>query len=194
MRKATRLVVVGMIALLLVGAVGPTLAHETKDLNGNEVTFGGAEEPLITGERMWLEFEIVDAETDEPVENLSENLTASVQLPGHEKTALELDAKHGEPGVYEAPVIFTEPGDYMVHLEGTIDGTEVHTHFEKEVQDRTDLEYPGDDSESGADGTESQPDENETQSAGFASVGNAAVAVGVVGLVTAGFAVYQRRR
>lgn len=193
MRKTDQLLVVGTVALLLVGAVGPVAAHETQEVEGYEVTFGGADEPLITGERMWLEFEIVDAESGEPAENLSENLTASVQTSGHEKTPLELSAKHGERGVYEAPVVFTQPGDYVVHLEGTIDGADVHTHFEKEVQDRADLEYPATDSDADTSGNESQTEENETQSAGFAS-GPTLAGVGAVALVAAVLTVFLRRR
>lgn len=120
------------------------MAHEEQTVEGNDVTFGGADEPLITGERMWLEFEIVDNETGEPVANQSETLIISVQKPGKEKVPLDVTEKHGEPGVYEAPVIFTEPGDYIIHLQGTLDGAEIHTHFEKEAHDRTALKYPGD--------------------------------------------------
>ncbi|WP_255681953.1 FixH family protein [Natrinema sp. SYSU A 869] len=189
-----RLLVAGLVALLLVGAVGPTVAHESQNVAGNEVTFGGADEPLITDERMWLEFEIVDAESGEPAENLSENLTVSVQTADHEKTALEVSEKHGEPGVYEAPVVFTEAGDYVVHLEGTIDGEAVHTHFEKTVHDRADLEYPSDGSQSNVNSGESQSDENETQAAGFVSGTTVAVAVGAVGLAAAGVTVLLRRR
>lgn len=193
MQRAKRLLVVGTIAVLLVGAVGPALAHETQDLDGNEVTFGGADEPLITGERMWLEFEIVDAESGEPVENLSENLTVSVQTGDHEKTALELSEKHGEPGVYEAPVVFTESGEYVVHLEGTIDGSEVHTHFEKEVQDRNELEYPSNASQS--DGAaDSGTDENHSRVAGFGSGVATLVAVGAIGILAIGVAFVRRRR
>ncbi len=102
MRQTRYLLVIGVTALVLISAVGPALAHETQAVAGNEVTFGGADEPLVTGERMWLEFEIVDAESGDPVENVSENLTVSVQMEGHEKTALESSDKYGEPGVYEA--------------------------------------------------------------------------------------------
>ncbi|WP_226479115.1 FixH family protein [Natrinema amylolyticum] len=194
MEYIERLLVVGLVALLLVGAVGPAAAHESQTVAGNDVTFGGADEPLITGERMWLEFEIVDAESGEPVENLSENLTVSVQTGDHEKRALEVSEKHGEPVVYEAPVVFTDAGDYVVHLEGTIDGEDVHTHFEKTVHDRSDLEYPADDSQSSVDGDESQSDENETQAAGLVSGTTVAVAVGAVGLATAGVTMLLRRR
>nr|WP_242509233.1 FixH family protein [Natrinema altunense] len=194
MRQTRYLLVIGVTALVLISAVGPAVAHDTQAVAGNEVTFGGADEPLVTGERMWLEFEIVDAESGGPVENVSENLTVSIQMEGHEKTALESSDKYGEPGVYEAPVVFTEAGDYVVHLEGTIDGKAVHTHFEKTVDDRAALEYPGDDAQSSAGSDESQSDGNETQSASFASATTTAVAVGIVGIAAAGVMILRRRR
>ncbi|WP_226006679.1 FixH family protein [Natrinema salinisoli] len=193
MQFAKRLLVVGTIAVVLLGAVGPAVAHETQDLDGNEVTFGGADEPLITGERMWLEFDIVDAESGDPVENLSENLTASVQTGDHEKTALEISEKHGEPGVYEAPVVFTESGDYVVHLEGNIDASDVHTHFETEVRDRAELEYPDTDSETN-DTSTSSADGNQTRLSGIGSGGGTVVAVGAIGVLAIGVAVVRRRR
>lgn len=131
-----------IVAAVMVAAVGPATAHETQTVEGYELTFGGADEPVITGERMWLEIEIVDEETGEPVEGQADSLEVSIQQAGGEKVEWNVSEKHGEPGVYEAAVIFTEPGDYVVHVEGTIEDTEVHTHFEKEVHDHNDLEYP----------------------------------------------------
>ncbi|UHQ98166.1 FixH family protein (plasmid) [Natrinema zhouii] len=185
-------IAVGLTLLLLGSIVGPAAAHETQNVKGYEITFGGAEEPLITGERMWLEFEIVDNETGEPVTNQSENLTASVQTQGSDKTALELSEKHGEPGVYEAPVIFTEAGNYTVHLEGEINGTPVHTHFQKEVQDRDTLKYPAPDAQATDDGNTSQSEENQTEQAGFGSLG--VVIVGLAGVAAGGVYLLGRHR
>lgn len=150
MRYHKLLVPLGLIALVIVSVASPAIAHETQTVEGYDVTFGGADEPLITGERMWLELEIVDNETDEPVENQSETLTVAVQKLGSEKATIEVDEKHGEPGVYEVPVIFTKPGEYLIHVEGSIEGTEFHTHFETEVEAHTELLYPSEESESNA--------------------------------------------
>lgn len=145
MQPQRTLVTLVLVVALAGGTFGLTAAHETQEVEGYDVTFGGADEPVITGERMWLEFEIVDNETGEPVEAQAETLKISVQKQGYERKELEVSEKHGEPGVYEAAVIFTEPGEYFVHLEGSIDGTDVHTHFEKNVHDHTELEYPTED-------------------------------------------------
>ncbi|ELY69695.1 FixH family protein [Natrinema versiforme] len=179
------LVALVVFGLLLTGSATPALAHNTQNVEEYDITFGGAEEPLITGERMWVEFEIVDNETGEPVANQAENLTVSVQLSGGEKTALELSEKHGEPGVYEAPVIFTEPGEYVVHLEGSLDGTQVHTHFEKEVHDHTELEYPNNGSQTTENGDGSQNDSDQTDKAGFGPLNIVIVGLSLVAAIGA---------
>lgn len=185
------LVALVAIAVLMTVAVGPVAAHETQRIEGYDVTFGGADEPLITDERMWLEFEIVDNETGEPVDGQAETLNVSVDASGSEKTPLEVSEKHGEPGVYEAQVIFTEPGEYVVHLEGSLEGTEVHTHFETEVHDHAELEYPGDESRTGdADNDSATETDDRSDESGLGSV---SVAVAAVGFVAAVGAYWSRR-
>ncbi|WP_455449057.1 FixH family protein [Natrinema thermotolerans] len=179
------------LSVLLTGIATPVLAHETQAVDGYDVTFGGADEPLITDERMWLEFEIVDTETGAPAAGHAENLTVSVQTSEAEKTPLELSEKHGEPGVYEAPVVFAEPGDYVVHLEGHLDGVDVHTHFEKTVTDRAELEYPASESEAAGNSTDSQPNDERPDEAGF---GSGSIALAGLGLGTVIGAVLLRRR
>lgn len=85
--------------MLMAGAISQVIAHETKTVEGYDVTFGAADEPLITSERMWLEIEIADNETGEPIENQSETLTIMVQKLGVENTTVKVGEKHGEPGV-----------------------------------------------------------------------------------------------
>lgn len=49
----------------------------------------------------------------------------------------------------EAPVIFTESGEYIVHIEGSIEKAEFHIHFKIEVEDHTELLYPSNESKAG---------------------------------------------
>ena len=169
-----------VFVLLIASLATPVTAHDTQNVEGYEITFGGAEEPLITNERMWLELTIIDNETGEPVANQAETLTVSVQTSESNKTALELGEKHGEPGVYEAPVIFTEAGDYVVHLEGSLEGTEIHTHFEKEVHDHSDLQYPNSESQMTDNSDESQTNINQIDESGFNSFSIVIIGVSVV--------------
>lgn len=185
MRYLKWIIVLSVVMVLTTSAVGPAAAHETQEVEGYDITFGGADEPVITGERMWMEVEITDNETGEPVENQAEALTMSVDTSGAEKTALEASEKHGEPGVYEAPVIFPEPGDYVIHLEGSLEDTEAHTHFEKEVHDHTELEYPDDESQTTDDDDESQTDDNQSDESGTSSASAAIAAIGIVAAISA---------
>lgn len=189
-RKA--LIATGLIGMLLIGVVTPVTAHETQNVEGYDITFGGANEPLITGERMWLEIEIVDNESGDPVEGQADTLNLYVQNSGNDRGEINLSEKHGEDGVYEASVIFTESGDYTVHLEGSIEDTEVHTHFEKEVQDHTELEYPTNDSQVTDNGNKSQTDANQTDESGFGTMSIAIAAISVI--MTLGMVLLRQQR
>lgn len=139
-----------LVGILFSSGVAVVSAHDTETVAGYEVTFGGAEEPVVTDERTWLEVQFVDAETEEPVEDLADSLTIAVRRPfGDDVRELEVESRFGEPGWYEAQVVFTEPGTYTVFVNGTVDGAGVNLEFQKQVHDASDLEYPP---ESASDG------------------------------------------
>lgn len=174
-----------LFVLLLVGgvilgivAVGPVAAHDSETVDDYELTFGGADEPVITGEWMWLELEVVDQD-DEPVPDQADTLTMDVEHPDGMERNVELAGRHGEPAYYEAPVVFTEPGTYTIHIEGTIEDSEVHVHFEKEVQDRTQLEFPASDRNE----NQAEADEAASLSGSVFGFAIAIVALGVLGAV-----------
>lgn len=132
-----------LLAVVLLGTVGIAGAHETETVDGYELTFGGSDEPVITDERMWLEVSIVAVDTGEPVEGLEDDLSMAVQRPfGSDTVDLEVSSRFGEPGVYEAAIVFTEPGTYTVYVNGTVDGTAIDTSFQTPVHDVDDLRYP----------------------------------------------------
>lgn len=138
-----QLAVLLVVALMLTGAVGLAAAHETETVNGYEMTFGGSDEPVVTGERMWLQVELLDAETEAPVEGQADSITMAVQRPfGNDTFELDVSEVHGSPGVYQGAVVFTEPGTYTVYINGTVNGTSIDTTFEKQVHDASQLEYP----------------------------------------------------
>lgn len=178
------LVVVSTVVFLAFVAA-PANAHESETVDGYELTFGGGDEPVITGERMWLELEVVDA-NGEPVPGQADSLEMELEHPDGVKRSLELAGKHGEPAYYEAPVLFTDPGTYTIHFEGTVEDTAVHVHFEKEVQDHTALQFPA------ADANEDQPEPTPQESSTFPGLG-IGFAVVLVAL-GAGGALFVRRR
>lgn len=98
------LLALAVVGVVLVGAVSLVTAHETRTVNGYELTFGGSDEPVITGERMWLQVEIIDNETGDPVENQADSLEMAVQRPfGNETFELNVDSVYNRPGWYEGP-------------------------------------------------------------------------------------------
>lgn len=189
------LLIAALIGALAGGAlVGTASAHETDSDAGYEFVFGGDDEPMVTGERMWLEFEVTDEETDEVVADVEDDFTITVhQEDGDETYESEVDARYGEEGWYEAPIVFTEPGQYVFVIEGEIDGEEVRVDFTGDhfqVEDHTELHFPadanpddGDDAAANDDGA-ADDDGEETNAVGSGfGAGAAVVALGVLGSV-----------
>lgn len=187
-RVPRTILTVALLGCVVLGsvAVGTVAAHETETVDGYELTFGGGDEPVITGERMWLEIEIVD-EDGEPVPDQADTLTMEVEHPDGVTRTVDLGGKHGAPAYYEAPIVFTEAGNYTIHIEGTVEDTEVHTHFEKEVADRSELEFPASDRNDGQAEAEAQEPVS-LSGAGF----GVTVAVVALGVLVSAF-LYGRR-
>lgn len=137
---------VGILVILIIvftGTAGLATAHETTTVNGYELTFGGSDEPVITGERMWMQVEILDAETGEPVEEVADSVKLAVRRPfGNDTYDLEVSGVHGRPGWYEGAVIFTEPGTYTIFITAELDGETIETTFQKQVHNASNLQYP----------------------------------------------------
>lgn len=140
-----------LLAIVLIGAAGIAAGHETTTVDGYELTFGGADEPVITDERMWMQVEVLDAETGDPVEVQPESVEMAVQRPfGNDTFELPVSGVHGRPGWYEGAVIFTEPGTYTFFISAEIDGETIETSFDKQVHPASTLQYPRSSPESDA--------------------------------------------
>lgn len=143
MQSTGRVVVLGFLVIAFIGTAGMATAHETSTVNGYELTFGGSDEPVVTGERMWLQVEIIDAETGEPVEGIADSVEMAVQRPfGNDTHELAVDSVFGRPGWYEGAVVFTEPGTYTVFISAEIEGETIETSFQKQVHNASKLQYP----------------------------------------------------
>jgi hypothetical protein len=81
MQKMERVVILASVIVVFAGMAGVATAHETTTVNGYELTFGGSDEPVITDERMWMQVEIIHAETGEPVEGIADSMSIAVQQP-----------------------------------------------------------------------------------------------------------------
>lgn len=179
MQTTGRVVVLAVLAVVFIGATGIATAHETTTVNGYELTFGGSDEPVITGERMWLQVEILDAETGEPVEGLEDSVEIAVQRPfGNDTFELDVSGVHGRPGWYEGAVVFTEPGTYTVFVTAEIEGDTIETSFQKQVHNASNLQYP-------PQTESSNRDDGMDASVGFA-LGVVVAAIGTIGAFIVG--------
>lgn len=143
MQTKGRVAVLAVLGVVAIGTAGFATAHETTTVGGYELTFGGSDEPVITGERMWLQVEILDAETGEPVEGAADSVELSVQRPfGNDTFDLDVGGVHGRPGWYEGAVVFTEPGTYTVFVTAELGGETIETSFQKQVHNASALQYP----------------------------------------------------
>lgn len=166
-----------VLGIFFVSGIPMVSAHDTETVNGHEITFGGSDEPVITGERMWLEVNVVDTESEEPVEGLEDSLTIAVQQPfGNDTRELDASSRFGAPGWYEAPIIFTQPGTYTVYINGTFDGVDATLAFQKQVHNASTLQYP------------SQPPTADTDQSGILTEGLSGIIVGA-GIAVLGMAI-----
>jgi PGF-CTERM protein len=116
------------LVALLVGA--PTAsAHESYEIGDGEITItvGDQNEPIYTYKWTNLDL-IVRDEAGDPValdEDQLEALDARLEAPGGEMLDRPLEGQYGEEGRYEFTEghFYTQPGQYTLHLDGEINGT-----------------------------------------------------------------------
>lgn len=143
MQPKERVGILAILIIVFIGTAGLATAHETTTVNGYELTFGGSDEPVITDERMWMQVEILDAETGEPVEGVGDSVDLAVQRPfGNDTFDLDVSSVHGQPGLYEGAVVFTEPGTYTVFITAELDDETIETSFQKQAHNASNLQYP----------------------------------------------------
>lgn len=139
--KLIALITVAALALTLIVA-GLAGAHGRVEQAGLKFVFGGMAEPIITGERQWLELRVNDGATDEPVDGLAENLSLTISN-GEWSRKLQLDPTRGKPGSYKAAIWFVSPGTYDVEVNGlNPSGEAFKLEYHTEVGDHRDLFFP----------------------------------------------------
>ncbi len=85
------------VALTSVVGAGVALAHEHREVGEYSITVGFMDEPVFTGQKSGLEFEVAIHETEEPVEGLEETLSAEVTF-GADTRELEISPVLRRPG------------------------------------------------------------------------------------------------
>lgn len=119
--------------LLLTAAVPLATAHERYESSDGkyQIVLGEQNEPVYTYDFTNLDFIVTEIETDGPVPNVNATVNATLLAPNGEELSMEIEPQHGETGRYEfvEDYILTQPGQYKVRLEGTINGTDVTDEY-----------------------------------------------------------------
>jgi hypothetical protein len=114
----------GLLVLAL--SVTAVLAHEQREVAGYSFVVGLVGEPVFTGQKSGLEFQVTQDE--EPVEGLEETLEAEV-IHQDQRRGLPLSPRFGEPGWYESIFFPTAAGPYTFHIFGEIAGQPIDESF-----------------------------------------------------------------
>ncbi len=148
-----------LLALLLtLSVVGVSSAHEHIPVGPYEVVLGWAIEPVIVGQLNAITIDVTTTEEHEeegegeeheeneehgePVEGLESTLDAEISYGGQVYPG-ELEPVFGAPGSYAIDIIPTVPGQYEVHLAGTIGEETVDLVVEPEEVSVADaLQFP----------------------------------------------------
>ena len=135
----------GLFAFLaLTFSIQPVLAHESVTVGDYEIVIGWATEPPLVGQINAIEIHVSNTSTgsEQPVEDIS-SLIVTMSYGGQDKTLTFKPLGDDNPGQFEAPVLPTVPGEYTLHLGGTLGETAVNaeTHVE-EVQPAETLAFP----------------------------------------------------
>lgn len=124
--RPQNLALVTALALLLL-AVPAASAHKTVYTADNKVkvTWGFLGEPAVTMTKTGLDLILTDNATGAPINGAEKTLKVELHY-GDEEVALSgFKAQFGAPGKYTDVVTLTKPGIYVLHLAGTINGSDV---------------------------------------------------------------------
>lgn len=137
--------IVFMLAVLLLPSAAS--AHEQRTIGKYKFTVGFLAEPAFQEEQNGVSLRIVNAETDEPIENLAETINAQV-IFGAEQRDLELSPVFRDPGHYKSDFYPTAAGAYTFRFTGEIEGTPIDESFTSspdgfdEVHTTSEVQFP----------------------------------------------------
>jgi len=135
----------GLFALGALVAATPVLAHEVREVQGYQFVVGFIDEPVFTGHKSGLEFEVT--RNGEPVAGLAETLEAEV-IFGDQRRELPVSPRFGQDGWYQSVFFPTAAGSYTFRILGAIDGQQIDESFASgpetfnEVEEATSGQFP----------------------------------------------------
>lgn len=133
-RRSAALRLGPLAAALLSSTVLPpaVAAHGHLEVGEFGISIGWINEPTFVGQPNGIAVFIDRHDTEEPVTDLTaRDLSVIVSTAGQDSAALplepgfSLEGGFGTPGSYEAELTPTTPGEYTIHIVGTIHGTAV---------------------------------------------------------------------
>ena len=98
-----------------ISVAATAFGHESREIAGMQVVFGGEPEPVLDGEICFLRWRFSDLKTEEPVAAL-EAVSAKIQFDGKEFGPFEARGSRRNPGTFQSQHIFTKPGEGEVTL------------------------------------------------------------------------------
>lgn len=131
------------IAVLLLSLVLPLAsAHVTQAAGPYTIKIGWNSEPPASGSRNLVTMQVWQTSNMQGVTGLEQTLKMSVVL-GDSRKDLMFTESDEAPGNYSAPILPTQPGLYVVHIEGSIQGLGVNQDFHiEEVSDGSQDAFP----------------------------------------------------
>ncbi|MGB1698087.1 MAG: hypothetical protein ACPHK8_06780 [Thermoplasmatota archaeon] len=120
-----------LLAMLLLA--GTAQAHTSQETDDGliKIVVGNLNEPTTTWMKTGLDVRLSYVSNGTAVLNAHTTLEARLESPSGEILEQDLKGQHGVPGGYTMlePYYLTEPGQYKLHLKGTIAGSPVDGHF-----------------------------------------------------------------
>lgn len=119
-------VAAAILALALV-AVPTAAAHKTAYTSDGKVkiVWGFLNEPAVTMTKTGLDLILTDNATGAPITGAETTLQAELHIGDEEKELTGFKPQFGKPGAYTDVITLTQPGLYVLHLSGTLNGTAI---------------------------------------------------------------------
>jgi hypothetical protein len=193
MNKLALASILALAALVL--SSGSAAAHVTKTFGDYSVKIGWDQEPSESGVYNHITMQVWrgDNESD-VVSGVNDTLKLTIKSLGQSKD-LDVEESDDTPGSYSAPIEPTQPGIYVVHAEGTINGTAVSADFNiEDVNNVQEIQFPTvtQTTQTTATTVISQPTGTTPHTPGIPGLGLAAIVGGIVGAAMV-LAVRRRR-
>ncbi|HEY4036034.1 MAG TPA: hypothetical protein VGL94_18910 [Ktedonobacteraceae bacterium] len=208
----------GSIALLaaLLGVVlttAPALAHEKRHVGPYTFVVGFLDEPAYANVKNSLDLTVCDGSScnytvqnaaqvlSNPVNDVDKTLKVEVSTGGSTPLALTLEPRYANPGKYNAYFLPTKVGDYTFHFFGTINNNHINEKFTSSPTGFSSVEqvptYPSgsaDPANAQLTVLKSQAQSAQNSATTAMTVGILGAIFGILGLVTAGFALARKSR